>query len=662
VAAELAGSSKVAVRILIETDALGHASPATVGRLGVVCLPSFREDANQAMERARAFCSRNLRGPTKDAVDACLQEYCPLDAALAVASKTDAWLDRGGAYPFSGTAASSPSEDDMRRTQGFASLVCALLGNDVDPSDSIGVRVAVAWALAWGVLGRALACGETDDIAEPIDKDCSAWLHEHVNAGDDKRIEEACAGPAPRPDLQMFAPWSALADLRREAAEAKRLKAPEVVSSYVVAPTPRLERAVFVGRCFLRGMRGGVCCIEGVAGVGRTTITEALCSRERHNVKKVHCHATTTSTGSLLKRMLAQFTQIRKQPYADEDDDGSLERDAIIGPQQRQKLLLVVDDCSLPQQTSESDSITRERHGGLDETLRALLDRGAWHDNMKDEPAAADASLSGGLVPPVLRHVNDVLALVVARPNELSARLRRHLPSIPLMRPGTQELATVFTDYIRAAHPDFENKSGDLAKASLACASVYKRLSEDPDAPSSLPPALCLAARIARGAVYLEPNQTTLKLRRGLAHELQRELRDGLPFAMRDDYDEAVKLEGLLAKEDRIVVNNNGWSYADRADGLPKLESRLAQKKLEAAMTDDARASMTKKGISHARHVHASDVFDDDDDEHGPPSIERFAAHYQRNFDDAREVKGLPFSACTARERYGPRGSYHKSL
>ena len=148
------------------------------------------------------------------------------------------------------------------------------------------------------------------------------------------------------------------------------------------------------------------------------------------------------------------------------------------------------------------------------------------------------------------------------------------------MRPGTQELATVFTDCIRAAHPDFENKSGDLAKASLACASVYKRLSEDPDAPSSLPPALCLAARIARGAVYLEPNQTTLKLRRGLAHELQRELRDGLPFAMRDDYDEAVKLEGLLAKEDRIVVNNNGWSYADRADGLPKLESRLAQKKL----------------------------------------------------------------------------------
>ena len=28
-----------------------------------------------------------------------------------------------------------------------------------------------------------------------------------------------------------------------------------------------------------------------------------------------------------------------------------------------------------------------------------------------------------------------------------------------------------------------------------------------------------------------------------------------------------MKLEGLLAKEDRIVVNNNGWSYADRADG-----------------------------------------------------------------------------------------------
>ena len=84
-----------------------------------------------------------------------------LDAALAVASKVDAWLDRGGAYPFSDTAASSPSEDDMRRTQGFASLVCALLGNDVDPTDMISVRVAIAWALAWGVLGRALACGET---------------------------------------------------------------------------------------------------------------------------------------------------------------------------------------------------------------------------------------------------------------------------------------------------------------------------------------------------------------------------------------------------------------------------------------------------------------------------------------------------------------------
>ena len=143
----------------------------------------------------------------------------------------------------------------MRRTQGFATLVCALLEKDVDSTDLVAVRVAVAWALAWGVLGRALACGETDDVQEPIHEDCSAWLHEHVNAGDDKRIEEACSGPAPRPDLQMFAPWSALADLRREAAEAKRLKATHVVSSYVVAPTPRLERAVFVGRCFLRGMR-----------------------------------------------------------------------------------------------------------------------------------------------------------------------------------------------------------------------------------------------------------------------------------------------------------------------------------------------------------------------------------------------------------------------
>ena len=202
VAAELAGSSKVAVRILIETDALGHASPATVGRLGVVCLPSFREDANQAIERARAFCGRHLHGSMKDAVDACLQQYCPLDAALAVASKVDAWLDRGGAYPFSDTATSSPSEDDMRRTQGFATLVCALLEKDVDSTDLVAVRVAVAWALAWGVLGRALACGETDDVQEPVHKDCSAWLHEHVNAGDDKRIEEACAGPAPRPDLQ----------------------------------------------------------------------------------------------------------------------------------------------------------------------------------------------------------------------------------------------------------------------------------------------------------------------------------------------------------------------------------------------------------------------------------------------------------------------------
>ena len=120
---------------------------------------------------------------------------------LAVASKVDAWLDRGGAYPFSDTATSSPSEDDMRRTQGFATLVCALLEKDVDSTDLVAVRVAVAWALAWGVLGRALACGETDDVQEPIHKDCSAWLHEHVNAGDDKRIEEALfrAGAAAGP-------------------------------------------------------------------------------------------------------------------------------------------------------------------------------------------------------------------------------------------------------------------------------------------------------------------------------------------------------------------------------------------------------------------------------------------------------------------------------
>ena len=654
IATELAGASPVAVRVLIETDQLGHASPATVGRLGVVCVPSFRRDATAAADRARAFCAKHLQGADARLVavlDACLQsaDHCPLDGALAVASNVDTWLDRGGAYPFPNEAEAAHSDDDARRTQGFAALLCALLGAGVDGDDAdIAVRVAVAWALAWGVLGRALACGdgEADDGEAPVSSDASAWLRTHTRASDNERIDQACAGPAPRPDLMMFAPWSALADLGRESNEAKRLKAPTVVSSLVIAPTKRLERAVFVGRCFLRGLgEGGVCCVEGIAGVGATTIAEALCAREKHSFKRVACHATATATGSLLKRLVDQATTIKKQPYADEDDAGSLERDAVVGPGRRQKLLLVVDDCSLPVPTADSDSLVRERHGGLDETLRALLDRGAWHDAMIDEPAAADAALSGGLVPPVLRTVEGVRAIIVAKPIQLSARLRRHLPAVPLMAPDADELATVFTDTIRACSPDLEGRSGDLAKACVSCANVYRRLSADPDAPASLPPALCLATRVARGSIYLEPFQSTLKLRRGLAHELSRELRDGLPVAMRDDYDEAVTAEGLLAPSERIVVQNDQkWAYADVSRGLPKLESRLAQKKLENAMADDGRASLTKKGMSTSRHLHANDVFDEDTNEHVPPSLERFAAHYQRNFDDAREVASLPAS------------------
>ena len=107
------------------------------------------------------------------------------------------------------------------------------------------------------------------------------------------------------------------------------------------------------------------------------------------------------------------------------------------------------------------------------------------------------------------------MASVVARPNELSARLRRHLPSIPLMRPGPK-LATVFTiAYARR----ILILSSQATRQSIS--SVRERLqvlSEDPDAPSSLPGLMPRGSHRTRSCLSrTEPNHSQIAKRS--AHE-----------------------------------------------------------------------------------------------------------------------------------------------
>ena len=195
--------------LIVETDALTHASPATVGRLGVVWLKGFREGGpNISSNFARAYFRQkaNLDERLLEALDAFLtSDACPLEDALERAA------NRKG----------DDDDDDARRLRAFCVLTTALLapraGADVNPRDaSAAAPVACAWALAWGVLGLAMA--------SPKERDATiAWLRGKFSLfGNSTAVRDACSGLAPRPDLQAFAPWAAVAAVRGDAVELER--------------------------------------------------------------------------------------------------------------------------------------------------------------------------------------------------------------------------------------------------------------------------------------------------------------------------------------------------------------------------------------------------------------------------------------------------------
>ncbi|KAJ8606547.1 hypothetical protein CTAYLR_010410 [Chrysophaeum taylorii] len=226
------------IRFVVETDSFAAASPALISRLGVISLPPFRESRPlregpspaamralawlQLSQLEQALCEfgldevvDNLRGFFEDPA-------CPLDTALAVARRVDCQT-----YFDPADLDMEPQlyleDNDARRVSAMCSLLAALLDpsgkdEDADPPDEIGVTCAVAWAIAWGVLGHAIAV-----------EDVQKWLKARFRelAGDDPQIEAACAGLVPGREIDDNIPWQSYSN------------------DFLYVPTPRDESALF---------------------------------------------------------------------------------------------------------------------------------------------------------------------------------------------------------------------------------------------------------------------------------------------------------------------------------------------------------------------------------------------------------------------------------
>ncbi|KAK7254865.1 hypothetical protein SO694_00135063, partial [Aureococcus anophagefferens] len=641
-----ASPRRAACRVLLETDALADSSPSMVSRVGVVHLCGFSlpyEGCDKpCAKRAAAWVARNLRPKLSgtatlvavaDALDDLLED-CPLDDAIGLARRLDERRYFGFEYaleakfdddapelPQHSSARWGAADDDARRLHACLVLVAALLlpsaGSDLeiigdDAAVAAGAakiaKCALAWGLAWGVLGTTLALGESEPgLARHLAGDAARWLRKAFG-GDalekDAPLWGACAGRAPRPDLFAFAKWETLAALRMEAFEVASPAAPRSPKDLEAlhVPTPRDERVLFVLRSLLRGgvdaepaswapddddpdgsqRARGVALIEAYErGAGASAVAAAFAAREL---------ATAGGAGHVGARVAS----------------------------------------------ASHGHAAPQRH---------------WHDSALEEPAVADIE-SNGLVSPNRRRLHGVLVLAVASQHghqAVDARGRRHLPPVAVAPPNRAELGAVFCGVVKASLVDRTRRGldKDLEAAAGQALRVYVRMARfSRDRRAAHPPApLCVWVRVAKGLRLLPSCHTTLSLRRGIAHELCRELRDGLVAAARPAFDAAVELEGLVPTDDLLVDDADPAVYGAPNAAVKHYSLVERDRKFTRAMREDA---------GHVSGHGANDRYNDDldgeadvsDDEE--PTLCNRCAFAQRLFDAAADDAGRPPSALAA--------------
>ena len=116
------------------------------------------------------------------------------------------------------------------------------------------------------------------------------------------------------------------------------------------------------------GIGGGVAVFEGAErGCGATALAAAFSKRERCEV--VLSRVGATSMGTLLKRVSTRKLVAQKRRASKRDDeDAALERTVALAPERgssvaARRVLVVVDDLSLPHAAGPCPSFLRARHG-----------------------------------------------------------------------------------------------------------------------------------------------------------------------------------------------------------------------------------------------------------------------------------------------------------
>ncbi|KAH8061824.1 dynein light chain binding protein [Aureococcus anophagefferens] len=670
-----ASPRRAACRVLLETDALADSSPSMVSRVGVVHLCGFSlpyEGCDKpCAKRAAAWVARNLRPKLSgtatlvavaDALDDLLED-CPLDDAIGLARRLDERRYFGFEYaleakfdddapelPQHSSARWGAADDDARRLHACLVLVAALLlpsaGSDLeiigdDAAVAAGAakiaKCALAWGLAWGVLGTTLALGESEPgLARHLAGDAARWLRKAFG-GDALEKDAPLWGARARAaaDLFAFAKWETLAALRMEAFEVASPAAPRSPKDLEAlhVPTPRDERVLFVLRSLLRGgvdaepaswapddddpdgsqRARGVALIEAYErGAGASAVAAAFAARElatAGGAGHVGARVASTSTGTLLRNVLAKRLVGHRRRHAEAAASDDLERSLLVAPEKAgasagRRLLVVVDDVSVPLSTRDCPDYLRARHGTVDES----------HGHQA-----------------------------------VDARGRRHLPPVAVAPPNRAELGAVFCGVVKASLVDRTRRGldKDLEAAAGQALRVYVRMARfSRDRRAAHPPApLCVWVRVAKGLRLLPSCHTTLSLRRGIAHELCRELRDGLVAAARPAFDAAVELEGLVPTDDLLVDDADPAVYG--APNAPVKHYSLVERdrKFTRAMREDA---------GHVSGHGANDRYNDDldgeadvsDDEE--PTLCNRCAFAQRLFDAAADDAGRPPSALAA--------------
>lgn len=481
-------SSSADIRLVLEIDTLADVSPALVSRLGIALLPPFASAVVQVVDgslppaaarmlswfQSSQFEVKLIEGGFGDVVETLrglLEDpACPLDAAIRVARLVDS---RRRQHRLSDAAKlavdiadldeaadASPSflvdkEEDARRLSAACGLLSSLFvgGEDVDPPDRVGTSCALAWAIAWGVLGQAIE--SVDGVHHWLEKRFAALvLGNERSVQDVARLASACAGHAP---LEFFdesvppggedgvwgQPWASVVGLAASNDD----------PSLIYAPTPSDERALFALSLLAKRFSGlapigAVAVIEATErGCGATTLAREFVAREaranRFFALQVSVGTTATAYDILnpLRRRLVYQSHSRKarsgaaKRFKDPSHrvaKSSLARQAYAAPpDSNRRVLLVVDDVSVA---------APENDGSVHEILRSLADHHDWFA-LTDLQQKKVHETSG----PVCIKPLGVVVLPVSSSNwSASCRARRLYPRIHVHPPSKAHLETVF--------------------------------------------------------------------------------------------------------------------------------------------------------------------------------------------------------------------------